>query len=76
MRKQRTVSPPTGAFEAGFKIRVCGEHLYPVGLISGTSKEPFVCLLKFHRMEIEQTRSISSNINELLPNLMLVGPGK
>ena len=70
---KRTVSPPTGQIPAEFKIRVCSEHLYPVGLISETGREPFVCLLKFHRMEIEGTRCIASNLTKLLPNLMRVG---
>lgn len=70
---KRTVSPPTGTMPTGFLIRVCKEHLYPVGLISGTSRDEFVCLLKFHRMDIEQTRAISSNLTKMLPNLMRVG---
>jgi hypothetical protein len=68
---KRTVSPPTGQIPVEFQIRVCGEHLYPVGLISETSREPFVCLLKFHRMDIEQTRCIGSNLTKMLPRLMV-----
>ena len=71
--KPRTVSPPTGTVAVDFEIRVCAEHLYPVGLISGTSREPFVCLLKFHRMEVEATRRLSSNLTHMLPRLMRVG---
>lgn len=74
MSKPRTVSPPTGHIAVEFQLRVCKEHLYPVGLISGTSREEFVCLLKFHRMDIADTRCIASNLTKLLPNLMRVGP--
>lgn len=70
MAKKRTVSPTTGHVPAEFKLRVCGEHLYPVGLISETSGDEFVCLLRFHRMGIESTRVFSSNLTELLPKMM------
>lgn len=71
--KKRTVEPPTGAIAAEFKIRACVAHRYPVGLISETSREPFICLLKFHRMEIDNTVVLSSNLL-LLPQLMKRGP--
>lgn len=70
---RRTVSPPTGQVLPEFRIRVCAEHLYPVGLISETSGDEFVCLLKFHRMGIEETGTLGSNLNDLLPRLMVTG---
>lgn len=70
---KRTVEPPTGSLAPEFKIRVCAEHLYPVGLISESGSEPFVCLVKFHRMEIEATRCVGSNLTTMLPRLMATG---
>lgn len=73
--KKRTVSPPTGEYSATFQIRVCAEHLYPVGLVN-SGNSPFVCLLKYHKLEIEQTKYIESNLNKFLPNLMKEGGRK
>lgn len=73
MKKQRNAfSLPTGEFSATFQLRVCTEHSYPVGLIN-SGNSPFVCLLKFHRLEIEQTKYIESNLTKYLPELMRVG---
>jgi hypothetical protein len=73
----KSTTPPPVPEETGldFQLRVCAEHWYPVGLISETSRTPFVCLLKFHRMDIEATRCIGSNLTRLLPRLMVVGNG-
>lgn len=49
------------------KIRVCGTCLYPVGLMS--ERPEFICLLLYHRMEIEDTKQITTN-TELLPKLV------
>jgi hypothetical protein len=48
-------------------IRVCREHLYPVGLTQ--DRPEFVCLLKYERLEIKGTRLLETN-NELLPNMV------
>lgn len=45
------------------KIRVCRECMYPVGILS--ERPEFVCLLKYNRMEIEQTTQISTSEYEL-----------
>ena len=70
MSKHRTVNPPTGEYPATFKIRVCKECLYPVGLISESGEFPFVCLLRYHRMEIEKTTTVDSNLTSKLPKLV------
>ena len=70
-KPKRTVSPPTGEVASEFQLRVCGQHDYPVGLISGTSREQFICLSNFHRMDIEQTKTRPTNM-QMLPKLVKV----
>jgi len=49
-------------------IRVCAEHMYPVGLTQDSPE--FVCLLKYERMEINQT--VVMALDEVQPYSQLV----
>jgi hypothetical protein len=68
---KRTVSPPTGEIASEFDLRVCAQHLCPVGMVSNAWGEPFICLAKLHRMEIEETRCIPINLPRLRERLSL-----
>jgi len=49
-------------------IRVCKEHLYPVGLTQDAPE--FVCLLKYERLDISGTRTLK--LDEVQPISQLV----
>jgi len=54
-------------------IRVCAEHLYPVGLTS--NRPEFICLLKYHRLEVGETRQIKTDLLKMLPRLVCARKG-